>query len=282
MVIRSDCTWGGFETKGRVVQAGDDKEEMWSFTGADNQLWKWSESGNQLINVGTGKPFAVGGFTEWSVARPKNGDILETQYGNKALDAWVARENGCGGALIVGNKHGDGGQWFSLVPVDQFVADPSLDCPPTTPAPSTTPPPTTTPAPTTAPAPTSAPASVDFSGSSQCTDDGSNVEADEFIIQNDRDSYVMADDGSGTTVLQKRDTSDLSASSLQTWQYALLCNGKVRVINVGTGNALSSGPWTYDPESKLLQSDSGRWARSIKKKHELKMETRVRYLKGTT
>merc|ERR1712108_83994 len=59
------------------------------------------------------------------------------------------------------------------------------------------------------------------------------------------------------------------------------CNGKVRVINVGTGNPLSSGPWTYDPESKLLQSDSGRWARSIKK-HKLRMEGRVRYLKGTT
>ena len=40
---------------------------MWSFTGSDKQLWKWSESGNQLINVATGKPFVVGGFTEWRV-----------------------------------------------------------------------------------------------------------------------------------------------------------------------------------------------------------------------
>ena len=40
---------------------------MWSFTGSDKQLWKWSESGNQLINVATGKPLAVGGFTEWRV-----------------------------------------------------------------------------------------------------------------------------------------------------------------------------------------------------------------------
>ena len=59
------------------------REEMWSFTGADNQLWKWSESGNMLINVATGKPFAVGGFTEWRAAKPKHGDILETQFGNK-------------------------------------------------------------------------------------------------------------------------------------------------------------------------------------------------------
>ena len=40
---------------------------MWSFTGSDKQLWKWSASGNQLINLATGKPLAVGGFTEWRV-----------------------------------------------------------------------------------------------------------------------------------------------------------------------------------------------------------------------
>merc|ERR1712158_105263 len=158
-VIRSDF-WGYFWTSeghtGTVVQAGVDKEEMWSFTGSDKQLWKWSESGNQLINVATGKPFSVGGFTEWRVARPNDGDILETQYGGKALDAWVARDNGCGGELIVGNTHGGAGQWFSLVPAGQFVADPSLDCPPTTAAPTTTSAPTqppTTATPST-PAPT--------------------------------------------------------------------------------------------------------------------------------
>merc|ERR1712222_226646 len=148
--------------------------------------------------------------TEWSVARPGNGDILETQYGDKALDAWAARENGCGGPLIVGKKHGGGGQWFSPVPVDEFVADPSLDCPPTTPAPTTTPLPTTTAAPTTAAAPTTSTAAPTTplpttigSVSVECTDDGSNIAPEEFIIQNDRDSYVMADDGSGTAVLQK-------------------------------------------------------------------------------
>ena len=88
---------------------------------------------------------------------------------------------------------------------------------------------------------------------------------------------MIADDGSGETVLQQRDTSDLSASSLQTWQYAPLCNGRVKIINVGTGNPLSSGPWRYEPESKLLQAETGRWARSIKR-HKLRMESRVRYV----
>merc|ERR1712083_669824 len=194
------------------------------------------------------------------------GEILETQFGNKALDAWAAQKNGCGGALIVGNKHGDGGQWFSLVPADQFVADPSLDCPPTTPAPTTTPLPTTTPAPTAPPITTQAPTTTaapttPLPSTISSVSVGSNVAPDEFIIQNVKDSYVMADNGSGKTVLKKRNTSDLSTSSLQTWQYAPLCNGKFKIINVGTGNTLSSGPWTYDPESKLLQAATGSWAR---------------------
>merc|ERR1712223_22168 len=283
-VIRSDCIWDGFQTKGRVVQAGVDKEEMWSFTGSDKQLWKWSESGNQLINVATGKPFSVGGFTEWRVARPNDGDILETQYGGKALDAWLARDNGCGGELIVGNTHGGAGQWFSLVPADQFVADPSLDCPPTTAAPTTTSAPTSgapTQPPTTATPSTPVPtepttvSSIDVEG--QCTEDGSNVLAAEFVVQNVRDSSVMADNGSGKLVLQKRDSSSLSASSLQKWQAAPLCNGKFKGINVGTGNAMSSGPWLYDPETKLLKSKTGRWARAARKR-KLKMEGRVMYL----
>jgi len=286
-VIRSDCIWDGFQTKGRVVQAGVDKEEMWSFTGSDKQLWKWSESGNQLINVATGKPFSVGGFTEWRVARPNDGDILETQYGGKALDAWVARDNGCGGELIVGNTHGGAGQWFSLVPADQFVADPSLDCPPTTAAPTTTSAPTSaapTQPPTTATPSTPAPtepttvSSIDVEG--QCTEDGSNVLATEFVVQNVRDSSVMADNGSGKLVLQKRDSSSLSASSLQKWQAAPLCNGKFKVINVGTGKAMRFGPWLYDPETKLLKSETGRWARAARKR-KLKMAKKVRYMKGT-
>merc|ERR1711902_164925 len=186
---------------------------------------------------------------------------------------------------------GGAGQWFSLVPADQFVADPSLDCPPTTAAPTTTSAPTSaaptqppTQPPTTATPSTPAPtepttvSSIDVEG--QCTEDGSNVLATEFVVQNVRDSSVMADNGSGKLVLQKRDSSSLSASSLQKWQAAPLCNGKFKVINVGTGNAMSSGPWLYDPENKLLKSETGRWARAARKR-KLKMERKVRYLKGT-
>merc|ERR1712083_1254627 len=273
-VIRSDF-WGYFWTSeghtGTVVQAGAEKEEMWSFTGSDKQLWKWSESGNQLINLATGKPLAVGGFTEWRVTNSSQwpySPMLETQHGNKALDAWAAKDNGCGGVLIVGNSHVGGGQWFSLHQVDEFVADPSKDCPPTTPAPTTTAASATT-------APITAPTTV------ECTEDGDNVLADEFLIESVFDSSVIADDGSGTLVLQKRDTSSLSASSLQTWQVAPLCNGKVKVFNVGTGNTMSFGPWFYDSETKLLKSDTGRWAMN-KKRKGLRLEAKVKYLKNTT
>ena len=44
--------------------------------------------------------------------------------------------------------------------------------------------------------------SIDVEG--QCTEDGSNVLATEFVVQNVRDSSVMADDGSGKLVLQVR------------------------------------------------------------------------------
>merc|ERR1712083_641627 len=112
--------------------------------------------------------------TEWRVTNSSQwpySPMLETQHGNKALDAWAAKDNGCGGVLIVGNSHGGSGQWFSLHQVDEFVADPSKDCPPTTPAPTTTAAATTAAPATAAPitAPTTAPTTV------ECTGDGDNV-----------------------------------------------------------------------------------------------------------
>ena len=41
-----------------------------------------------------------------------------------------------------------------------------------------------------------------------------------------------------TIVLQRPDTSSLSSSSLQRWQVAPLCNGKFKVVNVGTVNLM--------------------------------------------
>ena len=78
--------------------------------------------------------------------------------------------------------------------------NPTTEAPnPTTAAPNTAPTtaPTAAPA-TTAPvtAPTTAPSTV------ECTEDGDNVLADEFLIESVFDSSVIADDGSGTLVLQ--------------------------------------------------------------------------------
>merc|ERR1712210_349536 len=72
---------------------------------------------------------------------------------------------------------------------------------------------------------------------------------------------------------------------------APLCNGAVKVINVGTGRLMVSGPkdtwtsgpmdeWTYNSESKVIQAEDGRYVRSTKK-GKLKITKRMRYLKGT-
>ena len=82
-------------------------------------------------------------------------------------------------------------------------------------------------------------------------------------------------------VLQRPATSSLSSSSLQRWQVAPLCNGKFKVINVGTGNPMSFGPWTYDSENKLLKSENGLWAWNRKRKG-LRFAAKVKYLKNTT
>ena len=55
----------------------------------------------------------------------------------------------------------------------------------------------------------------------------------------------------------------------------------MKVINVGTGNAMSSGPWTYNSENKLLQSADGLWAWNMKRKG-LRFNAKVRYLKDKT
>jgi len=261
---------------------------LWSFTGSDKQLWRWSESGNKLINVATGKPLAVGGFTEWRVTNSSDwpyAPMLETHHGGKVLDSgWT--KDGCGAHIGVGNWGGHGSQ-FSLHLADQFEGNPDYDCAPTSPAPTTTGAPTTagpTKAPSTKPTtpPTTATAQETTVESVEgCTEDGSNVLADEIIVENLYDLSVLADDGSGKLVLQRPDTSSLSSSSLQKWQVAPLCNGKYKVINVGTGNVMSSGPWTYDSENKLLQSADGLWAWNMKRKG-LRFNAKVRYLKNTT
>merc|ERR1711962_1347562 len=291
-VIRADkygVFWLGGEVYTQtVLQAGVDKEELWSFTGSDKQLWKWSESGNQLINVATGKPLAVGGFTEWRVTNSSEWPfkpMLETHHSGKVLDAG-GEPDGCGGHIGTYINLGHGSQWFSLHLAKQFEGNPEYDCAPTSPAPTTTGAPTTagpTRAPTTKPTPppTTTAQETTVGSTGECTEDGSNVLADEIIVENLYDLSVMADDGSGKLVLQRPDTSSLSSSSLQRWQVAPLCNGKYKVINIGTGNAMSFGPWTYDPENKLLQSADGLWAWNSRRKG-LRFNAKVRYLKNTT
>merc|ERR1712200_399127 len=90
------------------------------------------------------------------------------------------------------------------------------------------------PAPTTTLAPTTTPPTITVN----CTDDGSYFVPGTFLIQNDRDSRVMADNTFGKTVLQKRIVGDLT----QEWKAAPLCNGAAKLFNVATGRWMVSGP----------------------------------------
>ena len=127
---------------------------------------------------------------------------------SQVLDAGGERNgpNGCGGHIGTYKNVGHGPQWFSLHLADQFEGNPDYDCAPTSPAPTTTGAPTTagpTRAPTTAPTPPTTTVQETTVGSTgECTEDGSNVLADEVIVQNLYDLSVMADDGSGKLVLQ--------------------------------------------------------------------------------
>ena len=53
------------------------------------------------------------------------------------------------------------------------------------------------------------------------------------------------------------------------------------MINVATGNPMGFGPWTYNPETKLLKSENGLWAWNRKRKG-LMLDAKVKYLKNST
>ena len=65
--------------------------------------------------------------------------------------------------------------------------------------------------------------------------DGDIVNAGDVADCDDDDSAVMLM-LSVMFLMQKLDSSSLSASSLQKWQAAPLCNGKFKVIKLGNGN----------------------------------------------
>ena len=176
----------------------------------------------------------------------------------------------------MGNTHGGGGQWFTLVPLQDMVPDPSLTCAATTAAATPT---TTTPRPTTTAATTTATESagtttIDLSTSNTCTDDGSVKEPEIFILQNVRDSYVVSLDASGTPSMAQRDETDPS----QLWEFSALCSGEVILTNIGTDRPLNPGPWTYDPHTQTLKGSDGKVMRSTKK-HKFKFTKKISYVK---
>ena len=164
----------------------------------------------------------------------------------QALDAWPAKNQGCGGGLVAGNAHFGGNQRFTLVPLDEMEPE-SMPCALLT---------TTTTTTTTLP-PTSL---VDIS-SATCTEDGSKLETDQFIIKNVKDSYVVTADSAGKIKLAPAQEGDLS----QLWRFGRLCSGKVNLVNVASGVAMGDGPCTFDATLKLIKNANGKYLRSNRK-----------------
>jgi hypothetical protein len=93
------------------------------------------------------------------------------------------------------------------------------------------------------------------------------LEIGQFIIRNVRDSHVITLNGNGEAALALRDASDPT----QLWRFGMLCSGGAVLSNVGTGQQLGPGPWTFDSATNLLQAGNGQWARSLKRGHTFKL-----------
>merc|ERR1711956_152359 len=116
------------------------------------------------------------------------------------------------------------------------------------------------------------PTRIDLSTSNTCTDDGSIKEPEIFVLQNVRDSYVVALDATGNPFMAQRDENDPS----QLWEFSALCSGEVILTNIGTNSPLNPGPWTYDPHTQLLKGSDGKVVRSTKK-HKFKFTSKMFY-----
>merc|ERR1719318_949927 len=99
------------------------------------QQWVWSESGTQLINLGTGSPLVLSGYSTWTIESFEDWQGEYTQIRSayditKGLDAWMATANQ--NTILCANAHNgynqrwniitNNGQWKSGPCVEEAVA----------------------------------------------------------------------------------------------------------------------------------------------------------------
>merc|ERR1712203_1299858 len=88
---------GNRKLNGKVYQYNADikKFDFAAQTGGDNQLWKVSQSGTQLINMLTMKPLEVDANVEWKFIQKDDGDyMVENTTTGLYLDCGSAKNSG--------------------------------------------------------------------------------------------------------------------------------------------------------------------------------------------
>jgi len=95
-----------------------------------HQQWVWSESGTQLINLGSGTPMLLDGYSSWKIETYENWQGVHTQIKSaynpsRALDAWLAKVDQT--RVIVGNAHHGHNQRWNIISMDQLKSEPCVE-----------------------------------------------------------------------------------------------------------------------------------------------------------
>merc|ERR1712037_135253 len=83
-----------------------------------HQQWVWSESGTQLINLGSGTPLVLDGYSSWKIETFENWQgehtLIRSAYNpSKGLDAWLAKVDQT--RILVANGHQGLNQRWSII-----------------------------------------------------------------------------------------------------------------------------------------------------------------------
>jgi hypothetical protein len=187
-----------------------------------HQQWVWSVSGTQLINLGTGIPLILDGYSAWTIETFEDWQGEHTQirsaYDNtKGLDAWPAAQKQS--RVLCANAHrGQNQRWSIITNHGQWKSGPCIE------------------------------EALAF--------------GDSFQIENVKDKKVLqvADDGS-VSMSKKGDQMWQWATNACNTDLVYLASVPTGAILAADGktvtDSVEGNTWTYNAEEKTLSSDSG-------------------------
>jgi len=95
-----------------------------------HQYWVWSESGSQLINLGSGTPLWMGGYSSWVIETFKDWEGEHTQIRSaynpdRGLDAWLAKQGK--NTILCSNAHRGHNQRWTIITKSQVDSGPCVE-----------------------------------------------------------------------------------------------------------------------------------------------------------